>query len=212
MFKIVSLSICLTACTFTAEVVPNDAALQDSSLDVADVMDAATNTVDAPSPNAWVYQQPNLSIKYQNCQRIYTDSGSTGFVEMTYPYDASTYKSAIPVYLCSNNINDGCNIEQLLVNNAGYYHIPTPNISNGSPNTLGSNCVLTTTAEINAVIASSPSAIYDWYVPSYSPTQLIADCASDGGSLYMTMVLLYDDNFYAMVDKNSASTMIFQCQ
>lgn len=202
----------ITACSFTATVnIENDATPPDASNDVVqeatqDVLDAGT--LDVVSPNAWVYDQPNFSLKLANCEKIIGDA-STPYIETMYNYNGGVYKSAIPFYICSNNLSDNCNVEQQIITNNVYYKTPTPNSLSGNvPNTITSNCTISYTQENTAI---GPGVVYDWYVLGLPPTQVITDCMADGGTLYTMMVLLYDDNFQATIDKNSSANMQFFC-
>jgi hypothetical protein len=200
--KALMLLLSMTACSFTA-VVEEDAAQTDASNDVIlaeDTNDAGVS--DAGSPNDWVYNQPNLSLKFANCSKIIGDS-SAPYLQMTYAFDAGVYKSAIPFYVCSNNLSPNCDIEKLVVNNNAFYATPTPSVYTG-PNTLNADCSLSYSKETTAAYGG-PGILYDWYysVPS--------NCMADSGTLYTMMVLLYDENFQPTIDKNSAVNMVFAC-
>jgi hypothetical protein len=97
----------------------------------------------------------------------------------------------------------------MVVNNNAFYATPTPSVYTAAPNTLNSNCTLSTSGEPNAVVFSGMTS--DLYVPGWSPTQLITNCEAEGGTLYSMMVLLYDQNFQPTIDKNSAVNMTFSC-
>lgn len=199
-------ALCLTACSYTTNnIYTTDA---DTDVQVESSSDASVETdTNVPSPNAWVYDQPNLSLKSANCDRIIGDSGKP-FVLMTYTYTG--YTSALPIYICSTNISDACDIEQLISNTPAYYSTPAPILVDPNPNTLTSDCHLINTPD-SAVAILSPT-ILEWYEQGTSPYSLISDCGDAGGSLYVVMLQLYNQDFQAQIDKDTASHTVFQCE
>lgn len=198
----------LTACSYTTDVyvVLNDADISDASVDSSsdasiDVSDAGQ---EATSPNAWVYNQANLSLKYKNCQRI---NPVSFYLELTYVFNASNYKSVFPFYICSNNLSDNCNVEQLIQANNSYYSNPAPTSLSGVSNALDTNCQLKVYSE---PFSNTTGGVFtDYYETGYSPTQVLSDC--DGGTVYMTMLQLYDNNFVVAVDKDAGSDTVISC-